>query len=230
MIPKEINDILKIPEWDPYSSIKTNEASFIYDFILKNKIQKTLETGLAFGKSAAHIIAATQAKHVAIDPFQDKYKRMGIENIKELNFIENLEFYEDYSHNVLPRLLHENRRFEFIFIDGDHKFDGIFLDFYYADLLTEKGGYILFHDSWLRSSRLVTNFIKTNLKNYVRVQTPLRNFILFKKEGEVVRSGVHFREFYTLKSILIYNIIIWMTEGKQNVFKRIMFRIKEILK
>jgi len=230
MIPKEINDILKIPEWDPYSSIKTNEASFIYDFILKNKIQKTLETGLAFGKSAAHIIAATQAKHVAIDPFQDKYKRMGIENIKELNFIENLEFYEDYSHNVLPGLLHENRKFEFIFIAGDHKFDGIFLDFYYADLLTEKGGYILFHDSWLRSSRLVTNFIKTNLKNYVRVQTPLRNFILFKKEGEVVRSGVHFREFYTLKSILIYNIIIWMTEGKQNVFKRIMFRIKEILK
>jgi hypothetical protein len=82
MIPKEINDILKIPEWDPYSSIKTNEASFIYDFILKNKIQKTLETGLAFGKSAAHIIAATQAKHVAIDPFRINIKGWELKILK----------------------------------------------------------------------------------------------------------------------------------------------------
>jgi len=230
MTPGEINEILEIPEWDTYSSVKTKEASFIYEFLLKNNIRKTLETGFAFGKSAAHIMAATKTKHVAIDPFQDKYERMGIKNIEKLNLTENLEFYEDYSHNVLPRLLQENRRFGFIFIDGDHKFDGIFLDYYYADLLIEDGGYILFHDSWLRSSRLVTNFIRTNLKNYVRVKTPLRNFILFQKKGKVIRSGVHFREFYTLKSFLIYNIIIWMTEGKQNIFKRMMFRIKEIIK
>ena len=46
-----------------------------------------------------------------------------------------LDFRRDFSHNVLPQLAQEGRKFEFIFIDGDHKFDGILVDFYYAVVL-----------------------------------------------------------------------------------------------
>lgn len=228
MTPDQINKIIETPEWDKYSAIKTQEARFIYNFIIENKLRTSLETGFAFGKSTSHIIAATNNVHVAIDPFQDRYDRIGLKNIDKLNYSSKLEFYEDYSHNVLPNILQIGRRFDFIFIDGDHKFDGILLDFYYADLLLEENGYILLHDTWLRSTRLVANFIKMNKKNYKEIHTPLRNFILIKKIGQDKRDGIHFKEFYTFRSIIINRLINWMSNGKQNLFKKIAFKIKKM--
>lgn len=230
MTPTEINSILEIPEWDTFSAIKNEEASFIYDFVKKNEFKKTLEIGFAFAKSASHIIAASNSKHLVCDPFQNNYNNMGLTNIEKLQFKDLLEFYPDYSHNILPLLLKENRNFEFIFIDGDHKFDGILVDFYYADLLLNKDGYVLLHDTWMRSTRLVESFIKTNRKDYKHIKTSLRNFSLFQKVGTDDRNGMYFREFYTLKSILAHSIINWMTNGKNNLIKSMLFKFKELIK
>jgi predicted O-methyltransferase YrrM len=230
MTPEEINSIIEIPEWDTFSAIKTEEAKFIYDFVKDNQIKKTLEIGFAFAKSAAHIIAASNSKHIACDPFQGNYNSMGLSNIEKLRFKELLEFYPDYSHNILPLLLKENRNFEFIFIDGDHKFDGIFIDFYYADLLLNKEGYILLHDTWMRSTRLVESFIKTNRKDYKHIKTPLRNFSLFQKVGSDNRNGMYFKEFYTFKSLVTHSIISWMSDGKRNFIKRMLSKIKDLIK
>ena len=145
MNPREINSKLTIPSEDSASPIKSNEAEFIFNFLTEKKLSKTLETGFAYAKSASHIIAATRSRHIAIDPFQDKYQNLGKENIEALGLDNFLELHEDYSHHVLPKLLDRKEKFDFIFIDGDHKFDGIFVDFYYSDLLLEKGGYILLH-------------------------------------------------------------------------------------
>jgi len=230
MTPEEINQQLIIPEEDSATPIKNNEALFIYDFLKEHKLSKTLETGFAYANSASHIMAATGAKHIAIDPFQKNYQYLGLKNIEKLGFSSLLNYHEDYSHNVLPALCKEGAKFEFIFIDGDHKFDGEFVDFYYADLLLEQSGYILLHDTWMRSTRLLMSFIKRNRKDYSYIPTNCRNFALYKKTGEDTRNGMHFKEFFTLKSILSHNLILWMSNGKTNTLKKLLFALKEWVK
>lgn len=230
MTPEEINSILIIPKEGTSTSIKTVEAEFIYDFIIKNKITNTLEIGFAYAKSASHIIAATRNKHIVIDPFQENYQNLGVKNIESLKLDSYLVLHNDYSHNVLPQLVQEKKSFDFIFIDGDHKFDGEFIDFYYSDMLLEKEGYILMHDTWMRSTQLVLSFIKSNRKDYRYIKTPLRNLALFQKIGEDSRNGMFFKEFYTYKSLLVHSVIVWLSNGKSNLLKRMVFWLKEKLK
>jgi len=227
MTPEEINSIIDIPAWDIHSAIKPEEAKFIYDFISDNKLKKTLETGFAFGMSASHIIAATGSKHIACDPFQSRYMDIGIKNIERLNFTGKLDYYADYSHNVLPSLLKMKERFEFIFIDGDHKFDGIMVDFYYSDLLLSDNGYIMFHDTWMRSTRLVESFIRKNRNDYGLIRIPHRNLLLFRKTGPDRRDGMFFREFYSYRSVLKHSLIRWMPKGKMNLVKKLLAKIKD---
>ena len=230
MTPKEILEKIEIPDHNRSTSIKDNEAEFIYSFLKENGITETLETGFAYAKSAVFIIAATQSAHISIDPFQDHYENIGLKNIKKLGFDKFLNFYNDYSHNVLPKLLAEKRQFNFIFIDGDHKFDGELVDFYYADLLLKEKGYILLHDTWMRSTRLLMKFIKTNRKDYIQIKTSLRNFALFQKINKDPRDGMFFKEFYSIKSILSFRVITWLATGNQGALKRLVFRIKERIK
>ena len=230
MNPGEISSRLKVPPEDSASPIKSKEAEYIFHFLKEKGLSKTLETGFAYAKSAAHIVAATQSRHIAIDPFQDRYQNLGKENMKALGLDIHLELEEDYSHHVLPKLAERREKFDFIFIDGDHKFDGIFVDFYYADLLLEKGGYVLLHDTWMRSTQLVISFIKKNRTDYLHCKTPCRNFALFQKVDQDARNGMHYREFFTLKGTLSHRLISWLTTGKQSLLKRIMFAAKEKLK
>lgn len=210
---------------DDITSIKKEEARYIYEFLIEKNIMKTLEIGLGFGLSAAHIIAATRSSHVAIDPFQKNFKYFGIKNLQKIGFKNNLIFKEDYSHNVLPDLLRDNKKFEFIFIDGSHRFDGIFIDFYYSDLLLEKNGYILFHDTWMRSTQMVLSFIRTNRKDYKFIKTPLRNLDMIQKVGSDNRSWIFYKEFFTLNSIISHNVNIWIRNKNQNLFESLVSKI-----
>lgn len=217
--PSTILNAFMHPEWDNVSSIKPKEAAFIYNFLLENKLNKTLEIGFAMGMSTCHIMAATKAKHIAVDPFQNNYGYFGIKNLTKLNLIHNLDFREDFSHAVLPKLLEAKQNFHFIFIDGDHKFDGMLLDFYHSDLLLEKGGYILFHDTWMRSTRLVEGFIDSNKSNYIKIHTGENNLLLYRKIQNDERDGMYFKEFYNANSYLRYHFITWLTTGKESSLK-----------
>ena len=230
MNPAEINSKLIIPAEDSASPIKSNEAEFIYDFLIEKGLKLTLECGFAYAKSASHIMAATTSRHVAIDPYQDRYQKLGITNMQTLGFDKKLDLHEDFSHNVLPKLLEKKKLFDFIFIDGDHKFDGIFVDFYYADLLLEESGYVLLHDTWMRSTQLLISFIKKNRKDYRYQKTPCRNFALFQKVSEDTRDGMYYKEFFTLKATFSHSLIRWMTTGKNTVLKKMIFFLKEKLK
>lgn len=230
MKPGEINSKLIIPPEDSASPIKSNEAEFIYQFLIEKKLSRTLETGFAYAKSASHIIAATGAMHIAIDPFQVKYQNLGKANITALDLDSFLELHEDYSHSVLPKLVDQKKKFDFIFIDGDHKFDGVFVDFYYADLLLENGGYILLHDTWMRSTQLVISFVRKNRRDYLYTKTPCRNLALFQKVSDDERNGMHYKEFLTLKATFSHRLISWMSNGKDSALKRMLFSIKEKLK
>lgn len=227
---EDINSKLIINANDESSAIKLNEALFIHDFLKDHGLKKTLEIGLAYARSASHIIQATQSKHIAIDPFQSNYDNLGLKNIEILGLIDLLDFHNDFSHNVLPKLVAEENKFDFVFIDGDHKFDGVFIDFYYSDLLLNNNGFLMLHDTWMRSTRLVTSFIKKNRRDYKEVKVPLRNLQLFQKVGVDKRDGMFFKEFYSFRSILSHNLIIWMSTGNSNLFKKSLIQLKELIK
>lgn len=193
---------LEIPEQNRSASITEKEAEFIYNFLKKKKLKNTLEIGFAYGCSTAYIISATKSKHYVIDPFQKGYSNLGIKNIEKLKLSKFLVFENDYSHFVLPRLLKNGTKIDFALIDGCHKFDCIFLDFYFLDLLLNNKGYALFHDTWMRSTQHVLSWIKNNKKNYKIIKTPVKNLMLVQKKGEDKRKWYKFKAFCTMKSFL----------------------------
>jgi len=195
MIPN-LYDRLVLKEEHSESPINKKEAEFIYSFLKKKNIKKTLETGLGLGFSAAYIISATQSPHYVIDHFQKKYDNSGLQNIKKLKLTKYLRFERDFSHNALPKLLKKGVTINFAFIDGGHKFDHIFIDFYYIDLLLNQNGYVLFHDTYMPTTQMVISWIKNNKKNYIFIKS-LKNLALFKKIGSDKRSWFHFKKFYT---------------------------------
>lgn len=191
---------LEIPNQDKSTSITEIEADYIYDFIKQRKIKKTLEVGFAFGCSAAHIISATKSKHYVIDPYQKSFSNIGIKNIEKLNLKKYLLLENDLSHNVLPKLLKNDVKIEFAFIDGGHKFDDIFIDFYYIDLLLEQNGFVVFHDSFMKSTQYVVHWIKNNKNNYKILNTPIKSLTLVQKNGKDTREWYHFNGFFTQKA------------------------------
>ncbi len=209
IIPKEYNR----------SPIKRKEAEYIYCFLKEKGITKTLETGFAFGCSTAYIIAAAKHKHYAIDPFQKAYRKIGLENIKRLGLLKYLEFKNDFSYNALPQLLKEGVKIDFAFIDGSHKFDDAFIDFYYIDLLLNEKGYVLFHDNWLGSVHAVISWIKNNKANYKRIRTPCWNLVMFQKIGQDKRKWHRFKPFSTGTSFLniFFNIRALVSRAIHNL-------------
>lgn len=229
--PEQINANLVVPEHDTATPVKANEALFIYDFLKANKLKRTLEIGFAYGRSASHIVSATQSQHYVMDPFQDHYQGLGMKNMERLGLDSLVHHYPEFSHNMLPKLVDAEEKFDFIFIDGDHKFDGIFIDMYYSDMLIDKGGYLLFHDTWMRSTQLVMSFMDNNRKDYKQIQTPLRNIALYQKISDNDdRNGMHFRGFYTFKSLLVHPLIMWMSNGKETPLKKLFMKLKDIVK
>jgi predicted O-methyltransferase YrrM len=203
---KEIEEKVVIPPKERVVSIRVEEASFIHEFLRKRSIRRTLEIGFAYGYSAAYIIAATGCKHVVIDPNQEEYQNLGIRNLKALGFQDQYELQEQPSRLALPELLKNGKTFEFGFIDGCHKFDDIFVDWYYCDLLLEQNGYLLFHDSWMRSTQVVTDFIRTNRPDYEELTAPVKNLLLFQKRNRKdERRWDHFEEFYPPDAMKIFD-------------------------
>jgi hypothetical protein len=208
---------LDIPDTDRLTSIKQEEAEFIFSFLQENKITSTLEIGLAYGCSAAYILSATKSLHYAIDPFQERYNNLGLKNIKQMGLDGLLQLEKGCSNVILPKLLLQGGKFDFIFIDGAHKYDDIFVDFYYADLLLNQNGYILFHDIWMRSTQMVCAWINTNKSNYNFCPTPPLNFALYQKKGSDNRSWNHFNEFNSVSiARFLKNMIYRIMAGRKN--------------
>jgi predicted O-methyltransferase YrrM len=146
------------------SAIAVEDCLLLHKIVSDNDITRTLEVGMAYGASSLAICEGLRgrdgARHVAMDPFQQhSYDGMGPLIVERAGFNDMFEFYEDYSYRVLPRLVDEGRVFDFIFIDGDHLFDSVLLDFFYADKLLRKGGFVVLHDMDWPSTRKAISFI-----------------------------------------------------------------------
>jgi len=193
---ENIYEQLEILEQGRHISISKDAAEFIFDFLKDKPISQTLETGFAYGCSTAHIISATGKNHIAIDPYEKKgFNDLGVYNIKKLGLEKFLRFIRLPSQIALPNLLNENIKIDFGFIDGNHKFDNIFIDWFYIDLLLNNNGYVLFDDTWLKSTQKTISFIKNNREDYKEIAIPITNMGMFQKIDGDKRIWSHFKPF-----------------------------------
>lgn len=170
-------------------SVLPEQGRTLYDLVCQLKPQSSLEVGLAWGGSAIHILCAIEANgtghHMALDPFQSSWSDIGVLEPERLGLGRYFTCLYERSDVALPRFVNEGRKFQFIFIDGDHSFDAAFVDFYFGHKVLDIGGVLMFDDAKAPGVSRVVAFVDTNMPNMKRVELPdFGRFAAFRKESE----------------------------------------------
>ncbi len=161
------------------------EAARLYDIVCAEKPRLTLEVGLAFGLSALCICQALanagSGRHIVMDSSQSDFENAGLLHLERAGLRNLVEFYEESSHRVLPRLEAAGVALDFAFIDGSHLFDFTLLEFFYIDRMLKPGGLIVFDDMWMPSIRKIVRYAVTNRR--------YNEEILYPDNGPIRNAG-----------------------------------------
>jgi predicted O-methyltransferase YrrM len=150
-------------------AISAAEGEALRSWVVREQADRTIEVGLGYGISALFILDGLltngnpDARHVAIDPNQStRFADVGLQLVDEAGLVSVLEFLPELSELVLPRLLADGRTFDLAFVDGNHRFEGIFLDLTYLGRLVRPGGVIFLDDYQVPSVAKAVAFWTTN--------------------------------------------------------------------
>jgi len=189
---------------DKFTKISPSLGIWLYELCLSVKPKSTLEIGMAYGYSTIYFLASIAKNqtghHTAIDPFQNSYwNGIGLAHANALAPATGkdsaFQLFEDRSDRVATDLARSKSVFDLIFIDGNHRFDDVLVDFYlYAQLCTV-GGYIVFDDMLLGSVRTVVSFVRANRSDFFEVRTAEPNICVFQKVGDDSRNWDDFHKF-----------------------------------
>jgi hypothetical protein len=102
---------------------------------------------------------------------------------------------ESSSDQAAIDLIRDNFSFDVIFIDGQHRFDDVLVDFYLYAQLCAMGGHIILDDMWMPSIQTVADFVRTNRLDFTEIPASEGNISVFQKIGDDTRDWRHFREF-----------------------------------
>ena len=156
--------------------IGPHEGGVLLDWVRREGALRTFETGLGHAISTLFMCEGLLAngaggRHLAIDPYQleslpshrTRYAGVGLRTLEQAGVRDLVEFHPEESQIVLPRLLAEGRRFDLAFIDGNHRFEGVFLDLVYSARLLPEGGIVFVDDAQLPAVRRAVGFCEANL-------------------------------------------------------------------
>jgi predicted O-methyltransferase YrrM len=148
-------------------SIEREQGEALRALAVAEGAEATIEVGLALGLSALFLAGAVRergGRHVAVDPFQrESWNGAGLRTLREAGVADHVEVIEEESQLALPRLVSEGREFDLAFVDGDHRFEGVFLDLYYMTRLVKPGGVIVVDDTWMPAVRTAIAYVQRNL-------------------------------------------------------------------
>ena len=151
-------------------AISAAEGESLRDWIVREGAFRTIEVGLGYGISALFTceglltVGNAGARHVVIDPNQERrFGNIGLQLLKEAGVGAMVEVHTDDSQIALPRLLSDGRSFDLAFVDGNHRFDGVFVDLVYLGRLVQSGGVIVVDDYQLPSVARAVAFFVANL-------------------------------------------------------------------
>jgi hypothetical protein len=126
------------------------EYNFINEIINKYNYKNGLEIGMNYGLVSYYILLNNSIKLLSIDDEQKiKYDNFGINLLKNTNLIKNHKFINNKILLELPKLVESKKIFDFIYIDVNVNeiFDNIYIIIYYALILLNVGGTIIFNNS-----------------------------------------------------------------------------------
>jgi predicted O-methyltransferase YrrM len=146
------------------------EGEALRGWVVREGATRTIEIGLGYGISALHVCegllanAGPAAHHAVIDPYQaTRFSDCGLQVLEEAGVSGLVEHHAQESQLTLPRLLGEARVFDLAFVDGNHRFDGVFVDLVYLGRLVRPGGIVFLDDYQLPSVARAVSFFLTNL-------------------------------------------------------------------
>jgi predicted O-methyltransferase YrrM len=152
-------------------AITPTEGQALRGWIERERATNTVEIGLAYAFATLHIVAgllandpvARTVRHTAVDPFQtSSFAALGRQHLEEAGVADLVEVHEDESQLVLPRMVSEGRSFDFAFVDGNHRFDRVFLDLVYLGRLLRPGAVAFVDDVQLRAVARAIEFLISN--------------------------------------------------------------------
>jgi predicted O-methyltransferase YrrM len=182
-------------EYKLHAAVSADTGATLANAIKSCRPKISVEIGLAQGISSLFICdALTEVganKHYIIDPNQSaEWHNIGLSHLQASGYGSLIELREEMSHNALPKLMREDVKIDFAFIDGWHVFDQVIVDFFYIDKMLNVGGVIAFDDSVWPSVQKALRYILRN-RNYVPIgnskSTPSRYQNLARKMRPVSR-------------------------------------------
>jgi len=146
------------------------EGEVLRDWVTREGAVRTIEIGLGYGISALFICEGLLrngdpvARHVVLDPYQaTRFANCGLQFLEEAGLAERVEYYAEESQLALPRFVGECLSFDLAFVDGNHRFDGVFLDLVYLGRLLRAGGIVFLDDYQLPAVGRAASFFVKNL-------------------------------------------------------------------
>jgi len=151
-------------------AVNAAQGEALREWVGREGANRTIEVGLGYGISALFICEGllangdATARHVVLDPHQaTRFANCGLQFLDEAGLTELVEYHAEESQIVLPRFLSEGRSFELAFVDGNHLFDGVFLDLIYLGRLVRAEGIVFVDDYQLPAVARAASFCLTNL-------------------------------------------------------------------
>lgn len=131
-----------------------------YETIRQGGFHRALEVGSLFGFSSLFLAQALAENggqpqmtivDARIEPLQWDGEPVYLDNavvrhLAEAGYDRFVEFNWGRSQDILPKLHRQGRRYEFILVDGDHRFASVLLDMILADSMLEVGGVMAMDD------------------------------------------------------------------------------------
>jgi predicted O-methyltransferase YrrM len=187
-------------------SISAGEGEALARWVLREAAIETIEIGLAYGLSALYICEALirrgdpRARHVVLDPYQaQRFANCGLQVLDEAGVGSLVDYHNETSQVALPAFLKEGRQFDLGFVDGNHRFDSVFVDLFFLGRLLRKGGAIILDDYNLPGIKRAVSFFLTNLNWTVEETSPSGDshhwVVLRTSETEDHRPFRYFVEF-----------------------------------
>jgi predicted O-methyltransferase YrrM len=146
------------------------EGDAIRSWVIREAAAHTIEIGLGYGVSALFVCEGLLANgiagacHVVIDPNQDtRFAGCGIQFLDEAGVTSLIEHHAEESQIIMPRLVSAGRRFDLAVVDGNHRFDAVFVDLFYLGRLLRPGGIVFVDDYHLPGIARAASFFLANL-------------------------------------------------------------------